>query len=192
MALAVCAVFGALLIGGGVILLLAHNWEFLSRGARATIAIAPLVVTQFLAGWVLLRREASTAWREGSAILLALMAATAIALVDQTYHTGGDLESFLWRWALLLAPLPWLLNSTGAAILFLGALTWWAGAAMVGGEQVLLLWPLAAAEWSHTRSRCFAAAAGGSVQPTSPGPSRSFCVWLQPSAWSAAYRGCGS
>lgn len=143
-ALAVCAVFGALLIGGGVILLLAHNWEFLSRGARAAIAITPLVLTQVLAGWVLLRREASTGWREGSAILVALMAATAIALVDQTYHTGGDLESFLWRWALLLAPLPWLLNSTGAAILFLGALTWWAGAAMVGGEQVLLLWPLAA------------------------------------------------
>ena len=144
-ALAVCAVFGALLIGGGIILLLAHNWEYLGRGARATIAIAPLVAAQILAGWVFLRRETSTAWREGSAIFLALMAATAIALVDQTYHTGGDLESFLWRWSLLLAPLPWLLNSTGAAILFLGALTWWAGAALAGGEQVLLLWPLAAA-----------------------------------------------
>ncbi len=143
-ALAVCAVFGALLIGGGIILLLAHNWEHLSRGARAVIALAPLVAAQVLVGWVLLRRDASTAWREGSAILLALMVATAIALVDQTYHTGGDVESFLWRWALLLAPLPWLLNSTGAAILFLGALIWWAGAAMVGGEQVLMLWPLAA------------------------------------------------
>ncbi len=143
--LAVCAVFGALLIGGGIILLLAHNWENLSRGARAVIAMTPLVVAQVIAGWVLVRREASTAWREGSGVLLALMVATAIALVDQTYHTGGDLESFLWRWALLLAPLPWLLNSTGAAILFLGALTWWAGAALAGGHQVLWLWPLAAA-----------------------------------------------
>jgi uncharacterized membrane protein len=144
-ALAVCAVFGALLVGGGVILLLAHNWEHLSRGQRAAIALAPLVAAQVLAGWVLLRRETSTAWREGSAILLALMVATAVALVDQTYHAGGDLESFLWRWSLLLAPLPWLLNSTGVAMLFLGALTWWAGAAVVGGEQALLLWPLAAA-----------------------------------------------
>ncbi len=142
--LAVCAVFGALLIGGGIILLLAHNWEFLSRGARAMIALTPLVVAQLVAGWVLVRREASTAWREGSGVLLALMVATAIALVDQTYHTGGDLESFLWRWALLLALLPWLLNSTGVVILFLGALTWWAGAALAGGHQVLWLWPLAA------------------------------------------------
>jgi hypothetical protein len=108
------------------------------------IAITPLFAAQILAGWVVIRREASTAWREGSAILLALMVATAVALVDQTYHTGGDLESFLWRWALLLAPLPWLLNSTGAAILFLGALTWWAGAAIAGGQHVLLVWPLAA------------------------------------------------
>lgn len=141
---AVCAVFGALLIGGGVILLLAHNWEFLSRGQRATIALVPLLAAQLLAGWVLLRRESSTAWREGSAVLLALMVATAVGLVDQTYHTGGDLESFLWRWSLLLAAMPWLLNSTGAALLFLGALTWWAGAATVDGDRVLLLWPVAA------------------------------------------------
>jgi len=142
--LAVCAVFGALLIGGGVILLLAHNWEHLGRGARATVAIAPLAVAQVLAGWVLVRREASIAWREGSGVVLALMVATAIALVDQTYHSGGELESFLWRWALLLAPLPWILNSTGAAMVFLGALTGWAGAAVVGGDHVLWLWPLAA------------------------------------------------
>ena len=142
--LAICAFFGALLIGGGVILLLAHNWEHLSREARAAIAIAPLIAAQVLAGWVLLRREASIAWREGSGVVLSLMVATAVALVDQTYHSGGDLESFMWRWALLLAPLPWILSSTGAAMLFLAAVTWWAGAAVTDGARVLWLWPLAA------------------------------------------------
>ncbi len=34
LAVIVCAVFGALLIGSGVILLLAHNWEHLGRPAR--------------------------------------------------------------------------------------------------------------------------------------------------------------
>ncbi len=191
--LAVCAVFGALLIGGGVILLLAHNWEQLSRGERALIALSPLVAAQVLAGWVLLRREASTAWREGSAILLALMVATAVALVDQTYHTGGDLESFLWRWSLLLAPLPWLLNSTGVAMLFLGALTWWAGAAVVGGEQVLLLWPLAAAGVVPHAVQVLRERPPRSARCKPPmGHRRSFSVWLRPSAWSAACRVCGS
>jgi uncharacterized membrane protein len=146
---AIFAVFGALLIGGGVILLLAHNWEAFGRGTRAAIALAPLLTSQVLVGWVLVKKGESTAWREGSATLLALTVATAIALVDQTYHTGGDLESFLWRWSLLLAPLPWLLNSTAVAMLFLAALTWWAGAAKVEGSQILMMWPLAAAVVPH-------------------------------------------
>jgi len=146
---AIFAVFGALLIGGGVILLLAHNWEAFGRGTRAAIALVPLLASQVLVGWVLIKKGDSIAWREGSATFLALTVATAIALVDQTYHTGGDLESFLWRWSLLLAPLPWLLNSTAVAMLFLAALTWWAGAAKVEGSQILVMWPLAAAVVSH-------------------------------------------
>ena len=146
---AIFAVFGALLIGGGVILLLAHNWEAFGRGTRAAIALVPLVASQVLVGWVLIKKSGSTAWREGTATLVGLTVAAAIALVDQTYHTGGDLESFLWRWSLLLAPLPWLLNSTAAAMLFLGALTWWAGAAKVEGSQILMMWPLAAAVIPH-------------------------------------------
>lgn len=146
---AIFAVFGALLIGGGVILLLAHNWEAFGRGTRAAIALVPLLASQVLAGWVLIKKGESTAWREGSATLLALTVAAAVALVDQTYHTGGDLESFLWRWSLFLAPLPWLLNSTAVAILFLAALTWWAGAAKVEGSQILMMWPLSAAVIPH-------------------------------------------
>jgi len=149
LAVAVFAVFGALLIGSGVILLLAHNWEHLDRGTRAAISMTPLLISQIFVGWVVLKRFGSTAWREGSATLLALAVAAALALVDQTYHTGGDLESFLWRWALLLAPLPWLLNSTAVTIIFLAALTWWAGAAKVEGSEVLWLWPVAAAVVPH-------------------------------------------
>ncbi|MCG6947651.1 MAG: DUF2157 domain-containing protein [Acidobacteria bacterium] len=146
---AIFAVFGAVLIGGGVILLLAHNWESFGRGTRAAIALSPLVATQVLVGWMIVKRFGSTAWREGSATLLALTVAEAIALVDQTYHTGGDLASFLWRWALLLAPLPWLLDSTAVAVIFLAALTCWAGAAKAEGSQILVIWPLAAAVVPH-------------------------------------------
>ncbi len=152
LAIIICAFFGALLIGSGVILLLAHNWEHLGRPARTAIALLPLLVSQVLAGWVLIRRGESTAWREGSATLLALALAAAIALVDQTYHTGGDLESFLWRWSLLLAPLPWILNSSAAAVIFLASLTWWAGAAKADRLEVVWLWPLALVVVPHVIS----------------------------------------
>lgn len=149
LAIIVCALFAALLIGSGVILLLAHNWENLGRPARTLIAILPLAASQGLAGWVIARRGESTAWREGSATLVVLALAAAMALVDQTYHTGDDLESFLWRWSLLMAPLPWLLNSTSAAMIFLASLTWWAGAAKTERLEVIWLWPLALAVVPH-------------------------------------------
>jgi uncharacterized membrane protein len=56
-------VLGAALIGSGIILLLAHNWEELSRPVRAAVSVIPLVVSQALAGWVLLKRRESAAWR---------------------------------------------------------------------------------------------------------------------------------
>ena len=42
-------ILGAVLIGGGIILLLAHNWEQLGRPARVAVAFAPLVLSQALA-----------------------------------------------------------------------------------------------------------------------------------------------
>ncbi len=61
---------GALLIGAGIILMLAHNWEDLSRPVRAALSFLPLLLAQGLAGWALVRRPESLAWREGTGALL--------------------------------------------------------------------------------------------------------------------------
>src|SRR5438105_10589895 len=63
------AILGSLLIGAGIILLVAHNWDFLSRPIRCAIAFTPLFLSQALAIFVLLRRNQSAAWREMAAIL---------------------------------------------------------------------------------------------------------------------------
>src|ERR1700738_64880 len=63
------AILGSLLIGAGIILLVAHNWDFLSRSIRCAIAFTPLVLSQAVAVFVLPRRNESAAWREGAAIL---------------------------------------------------------------------------------------------------------------------------
>lgn len=118
---------GASFIIGGVILLLAANWENIGRGMRAAIAFAPLLAGQAAVGYTLLRKRESAAWREGSALFLTGAVAASIALIGQTYHLPGDMASFLWIWLLLAWPLIYLLNASllaGAAMY--GAL-WWAG-----------------------------------------------------------------
>lgn len=67
-ALLILGILGAALIGAGVILLVAHNWDDLSRSARVALAFAPLVTAIALAGWVLLKRRESAPWCEGGAI----------------------------------------------------------------------------------------------------------------------------
>ena len=119
------AILGSLLVGAGIILLVAHNWDFLSRPVRCAIALAPLVLSQALALFVLLRRNASAPWRETAAILNVAAIGTAIALISQTYQIQGDFARFILVWMLLALPVVYLFRtSVGLSIYFVGATIW--------------------------------------------------------------------
>ncbi len=119
------AILGSLLIGAGIILLVAHNWDFLSRPVRCAISFGPLVLSQALAIFVLLRRNESAPWRESAAILNVAAIGTAIALVSQTYQIQGDFARFILVWMLLALPIVYLFRTNvGLAIYFVGATVW--------------------------------------------------------------------
>jgi hypothetical protein len=119
------AILGSLLIGAGIILLVAHNWDFLSRPIRCAIAFAPLVLSHALGIFVLLRRNESTPWRESAAILNVAAIGTAVALVSQTYQIQGDFARFILVWMLLALPIIYLFKtSVGLSIYFVGATVW--------------------------------------------------------------------
>lgn len=149
LAVTLFGISGALCIGGGVVLLLAHNWTDLSRAARTVIALAPLVVTQAMAAWVLATGRRSTGWREAVGIVQALAIGTAIALVGQTYHIPGDLGSFLLAWCLLGLPIVYLLGATTPALLYLAGITCWSGYNQSLGGHAILFWALFAAVLPH-------------------------------------------
>jgi len=144
----VMAMLGALLVGGGVILLLAHNWADLSRPTRTALSFAPLLVAQALAFYTLWTGR-GTAWREGVGIGLATAVASSIALIGQTYHIHGDLGSFIFTWMLLILPVIYLLNSSATAAIYLAGITWWSGYAQWRQDDVLLYWPLFALALPH-------------------------------------------
>ena len=158
------AILGSLLIGAGVILLVAHNWDFLSRPVRCVLALAPLVLSQALAIFVLLRRNESAPWRETAAIVNVAAIGTAIALVSQTYQIQGDFARFILVWMLLALPIVYLFRtSVGLAIYFIGATVWVLsskGDVFLGGSPndlwawVLLLLgiPALVARWRENRN----------------------------------------
>jgi uncharacterized membrane protein len=119
------ATLATLLIGGGIILLFAYNWENFSRPLRAALAIAPLLATYAISYFTLTRRKESTAWNEGSAVGNTCALAATIALVGQTYNIPGSLPGFLLTVSLLSLPLLYLHRSSGAALLYLLGITIW-------------------------------------------------------------------
>lgn len=125
MVVAVTAVLGALLIGGGIILLLAANWDQFPRAVRTALAFLPLLASQALGVFVLLRKTDAMGWREGAALLNSLAVAASTAIVSQIYHIPGDFHGFLLVWLLLMLPAVYLLRSAAAMLLYLAVVISW-------------------------------------------------------------------
>jgi uncharacterized membrane protein len=108
--------FGALLVGGGIILILAHNWDDLGRPARAATTLTMLLAAQALTIFAIARRPHSIPWREATSGLLVAAVGAAIALVGQTYHVGGSFEGLMQSWLWLVVLIPYVTGSNLAAI----------------------------------------------------------------------------
>ena len=130
-------ILAALLIGGGAIMILAHNWDDLPRSVRLILAFTPLIITQ-IAGACALWRKPSTVGRECCPVLISLCVCAAISIVAQIYQISGDTARFLLTWALLTLPLIYLFRSSATAILYLVLTVCWGYAAK---QQHLDLWP---------------------------------------------------
>jgi uncharacterized membrane protein len=142
LSLTIFGILGAFLIGLGIILMLAHNWDMLSRSMRTVISLVPLVLAQLLALWVMIRRSDSTAWREGVSTFFMLAIGSSLALIGQTYHISESTANFILVWMLLSLPLVYFMNVCFPAVLYLIGITCWSGFAQVEIGHAAMFWPL--------------------------------------------------
>ncbi len=141
-ALIVFSCFGTVFIGLGVILLVAHNWDELSRPVRTVLSLIPLLAAQCLTGWMLLFRNESIAWREGVSAFLMLSIGISISLISQTYHISGEESDFILTWMVLGIPVIYLVRASLPVIFYLAGITIWSGEVQSVGGQAMLFWPL--------------------------------------------------
>ncbi|GGW68343.1 putative membrane protein [Winogradskyella epiphytica] len=131
-------IFGSALVGLGVILILAHNWDHLSRPIKTIFAFLPLLIGQVLSGIAILKNK-SRAWKESAGTFLFFSIGASIALVSQIYHIPGDLSSYLLLWISLGLPLIYLLDSKAVDMLVIILATYYAvelGYSFNGGSRV--------------------------------------------------------
>jgi len=112
----VFAVLGSTLVGLGIILILAHNWDNFSRPIKTIFAFTPLIIGQFFVGYSILKKK-NTTWKEASGVFLFFAVGASISLVSQIYNIPGNFSSYMLTWILLCAPLIYLLKSNALAIL---------------------------------------------------------------------------
>lgn len=117
-------VLGALLVGLGVILIIAHNWDDLPKYIKTVLAISPLIVSQFLCGFTLIKKQRDIAWKESSSIFLFLSVGACISLISQIYHVSGDLSDFLLLWMILSFPVIYIMNSSFTSLLYIAGITY--------------------------------------------------------------------
>ncbi|WP_299218553.1 DUF2157 domain-containing protein [uncultured Aquimarina sp.] len=118
-------IFGALLVGSGIILMLAHNWDDFSRMTKTMLAFIPLLIGQCATGFSILKNKSRT-WKEASGTFLFFAVGASISLVSQIYNISGDLGSFLRTWIILCLPLIYLLRSHAVALLLILSSTYYA------------------------------------------------------------------
>lgn len=114
----VFGVLGSILVGLGLILILAHNWDNFSKTIKTLFAFAPLIIGQVLVGFSILKRKSQT-WKEASGVFLFFAVGASIAMVSQIYNIPGNFTNYMLVWILLCSPLIYLLKSHVLALLHL-------------------------------------------------------------------------
>jgi len=141
---AIISSIAAILIGSGIILVLAHNWDILSRSTKTAIAFLPLIIGQFFTGYSYLKNK-SFSWKEPSGIFLSLSVGATIALISQIYNISGDLTGFLFVWLILIFPLIYLLDSIGVFFIYLAEVITWVVLSRTSHGSYFYFWALLAA-----------------------------------------------
>ncbi len=137
--LTIISTLGALLIVGGIILLISANWEVIPRGMKIATGLL-LMLSAHAGGWWL--REVQGKYHKtgealhliGSGLFLGN-----IALLGQIYHLSSREPNALLLWWLGIAALPWLLRSTAHHVLALLAFWLWLGVEINQDDSLIRL-----------------------------------------------------
>jgi len=117
--LIVLAVLGIMLIGAGILLIVANNWEEFSRPVKSFLAFVPLVISQILGLYVLLYKKSNKKWRESIAMAISFGVIIALTLISQIYHLEWSGLELLWKWILLSIPLVYIFRAEALGLFLL-------------------------------------------------------------------------
>jgi len=116
--LLIFGILGALLVGIGIMFIIANQWDELPLTVKTVCAFLLLIVPQLLCIYVLLKKQDKVVWKESVALLLFFAVGANISLISQIYNINGEMSSFILTWMVLTVPLVYLLNSSAVSLAY--------------------------------------------------------------------------
>lgn len=114
--LLIFGILGALLVGIGLLFIIANQWDDLSLVTKTACAFLLLLVPQALVIHVIARKQDKIVWRESTSLLLFFAVGANISLLSQIYQVNGEATSFILTWMLLAFPLIYLVDSSAVSL----------------------------------------------------------------------------
>lgn len=150
-ALIVFSGIGAVIVGLGIVLLFAYNWQYMSKAAKLSVVFSSLIISHAAGIWLFLKSERFRSVGEALTVLGSMLFGAGIWLVAQIYHIEEHYPTAFLLWGLGTLVLAWTMPSIFQAMMAAILITIWAGteavefhAAMHGAiPLILLLWILA-------------------------------------------------
>jgi len=140
--LLILSLIGIVLVGLGLILILAYNWDDFSKWVKITLAFLPLLIAQFLGIYVLRKKTGEAIWTESAALTIFFALGIAISLLSQIYHIEADLSGFLKWWIILASVLIFIFNSRSVSLAIWISVGWYLTTISWDKNQTYDIFPL--------------------------------------------------
>lgn len=122
--LIVFAILGSLLLGLGVVLIFASNWDNITRTAKLIISFLPLIGSMGAVLFTVLKKNDSAAFREGTSLGLCIAIYATTALVEQVFQIRTSLPEFLSLCMFLSLPALYLFQAKAPAAIYIISAIW--------------------------------------------------------------------
>lgn len=127
--------FGAVVIGLGVVLLLAYNWSEIPRLVKMAIIFSAMLGSHGVGYWLRAKEGWTRDLGEAMSLLGSLLFGAGIWLVAQAYHIEEHFPNGFLLWGLGALALAWAMDSIPQGILAAVTLSIWGGAELFGFDS---------------------------------------------------------
>lgn len=141
------SIVGALLIVGGVLSIVAYNWEQFGQSVRLFISFIPVALGLSFYLFTFLKKKESLAWRESATGVLLLTLGSTIALYLQTMGTDVNEHTLVRPWMILSIPIVYGMGSSLGMLIYFYLITVWALG--VSRPESAYYWLLISAAFPH-------------------------------------------